>query len=123
MRDLAPKSRFPRQFRIKTNEEFQQLYRDARRFKGPFFTLLAITNNLTYPRLGVSISKKNIRSAVARNRIKRVVRESFRQRQHNLQNLDIVVIAHRGISAVGNQKLRNTLDKQWENLIKFYQKA
>lgn len=123
MRESAPKQAFPRQFRIKTNEEFQQLYRNARRFKGAFFTILAITNDLTYPRLGVSISKKNIRSAVARNRIKRIVRESFRQTQHNLQNLDIVVVAHRGLTTVENPKLRNTLDKQWEKLIAFYQQA
>jgi ribonuclease P protein component len=47
-------------------------------------------------RLGVTVSKK-VGGAVARNRIKRRVREVFRTRRHELPpGLDVVVIAKRG---------------------------
>lgn len=38
------------------------------------------------------VAKRNVRLAVARNKIKRLVRESFRQEQQRLQGLDIVVV-------------------------------
>lgn len=123
VRDLAHKRQFPQQRRLKTNQEFQQLYRNARRFKGPFFSLLVLTNNLTHARLGMSISKKIARNAVVRNRLKRIIRESFRQSQHNMGNLDVLVLAQPGVGKVANEKLRSSLDKQWEKLIEFYRAA
>ena len=43
-------------------------------------------------RLGIVVAKKNIKLAVDRNRLKRLVRESFRKQQLGLLGLDIVVI-------------------------------
>lgn len=43
-------------------------------------------------RLGIVVSKKNVRLAVARNKLKRAVRESFRQEKNTLQGVDIVVV-------------------------------
>lgn len=43
-------------------------------------------------RLGIVVAKRNVRLAVARNKLKRLVRESFRQQQQRLNGLDIVVV-------------------------------
>ena len=43
-------------------------------------------------RLGVVVAKRNVKLAVARNRLKRTVRESFRLQQSCLTGLDIVVV-------------------------------
>lgn len=48
-------------------------------------------NALGYPRLGMIVGKKTVRLAVRRNYMKRVLRELFRQRQHMLGGVDILV--------------------------------
>lgn len=55
--------------------------------------LFTAENNCQYPRLGVSVSKA-CGNAVVRNRVKRMIREAFRQNQHNIaQTYDYLVIA------------------------------
>ncbi len=43
------------------------------------------------PRLGILISRKHAREATVRNRIKRYIREAFRQEQEALGGLDVLV--------------------------------
>ena len=81
-------------------------------------TLLAISNSRESPRLGLVISRKAARTAVARNRIKRLVRESFRYTQQPLGGLDIVVIGRSGIALQTNRALAESLEKLWKKLIK-----
>lgn len=48
------------------------------------------------PRLGLAITKKKLKHAVVRNRIKRLTREAFRQNRENLTAIDVVVIVKVG---------------------------
>ena len=74
--------RFLSRSRIKTQAEFQHIYQQAQRFVNrDKLAILANVNQLPYSRLGVVITKRNIKKAVARNQIKRIIRESFRFRQ------------------------------------------
>ena len=79
--------------------------------------MLAVRNELDRPRLGLAISRKAARSAVARNRIKRHVRETFRHTQDVLGGLDIVVIARPGIARQSAPALNDALHKLWKRLI------
>jgi ribonuclease P protein component len=81
-------------------------------------TLLAVANEYTGPRLGIVISRKAARTAVARNRVKRQIRESFRQSQAALGSIDIVVIGRPGIAQQGNRELTRSLETLWKKLIK-----
>jgi ribonuclease P protein component len=58
--------------------------------------VLAKPNTAGYPRLAVIISKKTVAGAVARNYIKRSLREIFRLQQHGIENLDVVVHVQKG---------------------------
>jgi ribonuclease P protein component len=49
-------------------------------------------NNLAYARLGVTVSKK-VGCAVTRNRVKRFVRETFRNNRLLIPSVDLNVIA------------------------------
>jgi len=69
-------------------------------------------------RLGLAVAKKHVRRAVDRNRIKRVVRESFRRQQHRLKGLDLVVLVKPGIQKVDNRTLFAALQTHWQRLQK-----
>ncbi len=71
-----------------------------------------IANGREHGRLGLSVGLKAAGSAVARNRIRRQVRESFRLHQHHLAGLDIVVSVPR-INAVHKRGVRHALPKLW----------
>lgn len=49
-------------------------------------------NQHSHPRLGLAITKKKLKNANDRNRLKRLIREHFRHHQHQIQNLDLVFI-------------------------------
>jgi ribonuclease P protein component len=80
-------------------------------------TVLSTSNSRNGPRIGLVISRKAAGSAVARNRIKRQIRESFRHWQAQLGSLDIVVIARAGIAMQPNRELAQALEKIWKRLM------
>ena len=80
-------------------------------------------NQLNRPRLGLVIAKKHIRRAVDRNRMKRLIRETFRAKQQQLTGIDVIVLARKGMHEVTNAVLIEQLNKQWQGLIRKFQKA
>jgi ribonuclease P protein component len=67
-------------------------------------------SNLKCPRLGITVSTKVSPSAVIRNRIKRVIRETFRNlAQRFTSPLDLVIIARSGAAELTNTELREQL--------------
>ena len=81
-----------------------------------YFTVLARPNALGYPRLGLAISRKVAKSAVVRNRLKRVARESFRHQQAWLGGLDCVVMGRTGLIEPDNAVLFASLQRHWRRL-------
>lgn len=84
---------------------------------GPDLVMLCRHNELGHPRLGLVIAKKHVRLANRRNRLKRLIRESFRSHHKHLPALDIVVLARKGADELDNQAVYRLLDKQWKKLI------
>lgn len=109
---------FPPQVRLRKPSEFKRVFDGPERSTDKYFTVLAIVNELDYPRLGLAIAKKNIRRAVDRNKIKRSARESFRLQQHEMINLDIVVMARREAATINSKTLQASLHNHWLKLIK-----
>lgn len=71
-------------------------------------------NSAHVARLGLAISKKHCKKAVERNRIKRVIRESFRENKATLEGLDVVVMNQPGTKAATSEHLFASLDAHWE---------
>lgn len=110
---------FPRQSRLLNARSYKNVFDEPTQRKSDQHTvILAKTNDLGYARLGLVVSKKNVKLAVNRNKVKRVIRESFRHCQVNLNSLDVVVIAKQGIGLKTKIALREQLDKLWSKLIK-----
>jgi len=69
-------------------------------------------------RLGMSVSVRALGSAVARNRLRRLIRESFRHQQHALPQIDIVITARPPAKSAAPEVLRTSLATHWLNLIR-----
>lgn len=109
-------ARFPKRARLLKPAEFSRVFKDPIRSSDRLFTILAVRNpEQAMPRLGLAISKKHARRALDRNRIKRVVRESFRQ-QPDLPVADMVVMARDITSQASNQELFDSLSQHWKRL-------
>ena len=105
---------FSPSLRLLKSSEFKRVFDKAEvKVSDKNILILARKNELDIARLGLIIAKKNVRTAVSRNRIKRVIRETFRHSQHSLQGLDYVVLARKGLGELDNRQLHSLLDKQW----------
>jgi ribonuclease P protein component len=80
--------------------------------------LLAKINDGPRHRLGLVIAKKNVRSAVQRNRMKRVAREFFRKLPHREPCLDVVLLARQGMGLLDNAELSSILLQQWQKVVR-----
>ena len=107
---------FSRELRLLTPSHFENVFNKAIPSVSPQLTLLARHNALDHPRLGITLSKKRVKKACQRNRIKRLIRESFRQNQRTLPNTDIVVVGKSGLDKMSNQQITQLLGKLWKKL-------
>jgi ribonuclease P protein component len=108
---VAKKHAFGRELRLLTPDQFKFVFANPVRAGSPQLTLLARHNQLDHPRLGLTVAKKHVKRAVGRNRIKRQMREYFRQHQAELANIDIVVVAKRGIGELDNKELHELMKR------------
>lgn len=109
--------RFPRQARLTTKQDFTRVFDQASRFSHGGFTSLARSNTLGHARLGLAVAKRNVRLATGRNRIKRLVREGFRQHLDHLCGVDIIFLVRPGVADRGNRALHEALERHWNRLI------
>jgi ribonuclease P protein component len=72
---------FPKSSRLLTNSQFRVVLSRRKSVRDELLVLYALENGLDYPRLGISIGK-SCGKAVVRNRLKRLIREAFRQNKH-----------------------------------------
>lgn len=93
-----------------TPSHFTFVFQQPQRAGTPQITILGRLNSLGHPRIGLTVAKKNVRRAHERNRIKRLTRESFRLRQHELPPMDFVVVAKRGVADLDNRALSEALE-------------
>lgn len=82
---LLPMSRlaFPRRLRLVRKRDFDAVYRDGARAAAGPLVAWGIPNDLGHPRLGLAVPRR-AGTAVARNRLRRLIRESFRLLRHEL---------------------------------------
>ena len=89
---MLKKYGFTKKERLLKRAEFDRVFKNGKVVRDGVLKAHYMPNGLEYSRLGVVISRF-VKTAVARNRLKRLCREAFRLNKHELpKGLDIVVI-------------------------------
>lgn len=88
--------RFPRRRRLTRSGDFRRVFSAKQVFIDRELIVHAAANGGRPTRLGMAVSRK-VGGAVRRNRIRRLMRESFRLNQHRFpEGLDLVLVPRRG---------------------------
>jgi ribonuclease P protein component len=116
MQPSQPPSRFGANLRLRSKLQFDAVYAGGRRIDDRFFALRIKANGLAHARVGLAVAVKTAGNAVKRNRIRRLIRESFRLAQHDLPAVDIVVAAKFPASAAPATSLRASLATLWKRV-------
>jgi ribonuclease P protein component len=94
--------------RLLRRREFLAVQGRGRKLWSSVYAVLALPNGGEAPRLGVTVSSK-VANAVNRNRVKRWVRQAFREVGDDLPGVDLVVIARPGAAGEGLAAARRAL--------------
>lgn len=102
------------QKRLRRKSDFDAAYARGRRFGNGFFGVIAFWNDKGWPRLGLAVAVRTAGGGVERNRIRRIIRESFRMHQYELPAVDLVVSARSRAKDATGQQLRDSLAELWQ---------
>jgi ribonuclease P protein component len=91
--------------------------KNGRRVRDAYFLVFVIANDSSSARLGLGVSRRVAPRAVDRNRLRRQVRESFRQHQHQFAGRDVVVMAQAAARPAASHELRASLEQHWQQII------
>lgn len=132
----VPLRQFSKPQKLLSKQDYAHVFARPGKRHHKYFTILFRHGNSPETRLGLAVSRKAMRRAVARNRFKRIARESFRHHfakqtpateqatiaasengsDLNKAPLDIVIIAKAAAASASRQELRQAFDEQWKAL-------
>ena len=109
----GPRLSLPSERRLRRKADFEAVYARGRRIGGEFFLVVVRAGAGGGPRLGLAVAAKAAGNSVQRNRIRRLIRESFRLHQKELPACDLVVSARARVRGTPSSELRASLEALW----------
>jgi ribonuclease P protein component len=99
-----------KEYRIKANKEFQQIYKNGKSFANRQFIIYKYKNqDIDHFRIGLSVSKK-IGNAVIRNRVKRYIRQVFTELKDDINDqYDYIIIARKPVAEMDFFQVKKSL--------------
>ncbi|MDB9949154.1 ribonuclease P protein component [Porticoccaceae bacterium] len=112
-----PGAAFGKNKRLLKSSDYKEVFDDnSVRVAHPNLLILSEPNGTETSRLGLVIGKKNVPTAVARNKIKRVVRETFRLTELPVA-VDLVFLARKDLGKLSSTELATLITQSWGRLI------
>ena len=102
--------------RLREAADFAALRRSGKRLSSRFFHTQFRLTDRSDARLGMAVSRRVSKLAVVRNRIRRIVRESFRASRADLPACDVLLIARSAAAEQDGRGLRRDVDLIWRQL-------
>lgn len=94
---------------LKKNEDFRKVYRTGKSYANKYLVMYIRRNSTDKNRLGISVSKK-VGNSVIRNRLTRLVRESYRLSEDCiLKGFDIVIVVRRNARDISYLEMKSAL--------------
>ena len=106
--------RFKRRYRLLDQPAFSTVFEAKKKRFGGTFIIYSRLNHHEYPRIGIILSKKQVRLASERNRIRRLVRESFRLNINTLPCMDFVLVGLHAMQHLNGKEIVQCIEKQWD---------
>jgi ribonuclease P protein component len=110
----VPEGRYTlgRNERIRKGSDFSAIFQSGKRIHSEYLTVIVCKNTSGMRRIGLVVGKKVGKTAVRRNRMKRLLREFFRLNKHRLPaSQDILTVARKDFSSMKCQDLCRELEK------------
>jgi len=109
----------PHQYRLTEKRDFHEIFEKPCVISDSCFKILAKPNARMGSRLGMAVSRKVDRRAVQRNRLKRLVRESFKSQIASKPQLiaaDFMVLPRQQAVSISNKEIFERLGRLWNNV-------
>jgi ribonuclease P protein component len=104
------------EYRLSTAAEFERARKSQHRRADELFSVQWIENDRGSARIGMAVSVRAVGEAVVRNRVRRLIRESFRLQRQELPAVDIFVIARNGVRNASNAQIFASLARLWQEI-------
>jgi ribonuclease P protein component len=117
MSAVLSQATLPKTARLLKSRDF--FFRPCERFQTEHFRFFYTREGKG--RMGVSLSKKVLRNAVARNRVRRLLKEVFREERADLTGFDLHVVGREGLKADWAKLNRGLVEKEfqrWETALR-----
>jgi ribonuclease P protein component len=107
----------PKKNLLKKKKDFDNIFKKGKTMAGKLVFLRFLKNNLEDVRVGFIVSSKISKKAVIRNKIKRRLREIFKNNINNIKKkIDIIIIAKPEIVNKNYQDIKNDIEKLIQNI-------
>lgn len=107
---------FYKQSKLGEKPQFDAVFANRKVINDKYFRIFWRSNGLCAPRIGISVAKKNVKKAVARNKLKRLIKESFRRNYHQLPAIDMIFVLRKEAGVDSSSSFSDELNKKWYQL-------
>lgn len=102
--------------KLRSAAEFERARKSRERRADALFVLQWVGNTRAQARIGMAVSARAVGGAVGRNRVRRLIRESFRLRRGQLPAVDVFVTARTAARAATNAEIFASLGRLWQEI-------
>lgn len=98
-----------KKYKLRNNKDFRKVYDNGKSKANRYLVIFYINNGYDYNRIGFSTTKK-LGNSVTRNRVKRLIKESYRLNSHNIKKgYDIIILSRVKAKEADFKKIESAL--------------